>query len=89
MDKPLSVFIIISLLFSVISQKAYLLTTSVGYYNYRQLANVLEIYHILKNHGYEDHQVLFAFPENVGCCEKNALQGSISFKDNVYDNMNR
>jgi glycosylphosphatidylinositol transamidase (GPIT) subunit GPI8 len=32
---------------------------------------------------------LLSFPENVGCCEKNTLQGSISFRDNIYDNMNR
>ena len=33
---------------SVLGQKAFLLTSSVGYYNYRQQANVMEVYQLLK-----------------------------------------
>jgi len=47
------VLIFVFSIFSVASsQKAYLLTSSVGYYNYRQVANALEIYHWLKKLGF-------------------------------------
>ena len=31
--------------------------------------------------------MLLLFPENIACCRKNALQGSLSFKDNDYTNI--
>jgi glycosylphosphatidylinositol transamidase (GPIT) subunit GPI8 len=53
MNKLILSLIFLSCAFrSASSQKAFLLTTSVGFYNYRQLSNVLEVYHILKKHGF-------------------------------------
>ena len=72
-----------------LTQKAVLLTSSVGYYNYRQLANVLEVYQLMKKYGYQDDRLLLMIPENLGCCKKNAVQGSVSFRDNDYTNLNR
>ena len=83
------VLLLLLLLHLTISQKAFIMTTSVGYYNYRQQANTMEIYHLLKQFGFEDHNLLLLFPENIGCCQKNALQGSLSFRDNDYTNLNR
>lgn len=85
----LSLILLVAAITVVACQKAFLLTSSVGYYNYRQQANVLELYRLLKYYGFEDQHVLLSFPENIGCCEKNPLQGSISFRDNDYTNINR
>lgn len=60
--------LIISLISLVISQKALIFSSSVGYYNYRQNANALRVYHFLKNNGIDDADMVLAFPENVGCC---------------------
>ncbi len=51
-----------SLSYLTVSQKALLLTSSVGYYNYRQIANALEVYHNLQKFGFEDHNKLLLFP---------------------------
>ena len=32
--------------------------------------------------------MLLVFPENIGCCPKNMLQGSMSFRDGDYTNLN-
>lgn len=79
----------ISILALVNTQKAYVFSSSVGYYNYRQNANAMKVYHTLKQRGLKDQDILLAFPENVGCCEKNPLQGTISFYDNDYSNLNK
>lgn len=71
------------------SQKAFIFSSSVGYYNYRQNANALKIYETLRTNGFEDKDILLAFPENVGCCEKNPDQGVISFYDNENRNINK
>lgn len=84
-----NLFLFVTAISFVACQKALLLTSSVGYYNYRQQANVLELYRLLKHYGFEDQHLLLSFPENIGCCEKNPLQGSISFRDNEYTNINR
>ena len=49
-----TIYIVGVILISVLSncQKAFLLTSSVGYYNYRQIANALEMYHWLKRLGF-------------------------------------
>jgi len=52
----------------IISQKAFLFSSSVGYYNYRQNANVLKMYSFFRDQGFEDDDMILAFPENVGCC---------------------
>jgi glycosylphosphatidylinositol transamidase (GPIT) subunit GPI8 len=46
----------------VISQKAFIFSSSVGYYNYRQNANALKVYSILKNNGFEDKDIILGFP---------------------------
>lgn len=79
----------ISILAVVNTQKAYVFSSSVGYYNYRQNANAMKVYQMLKERGLKDQDILLAFPENVGCCEKNPLQGTISFYDNDYSNLNK
>ena len=86
----MSVLIYLLILLGVAnSQQAFLFSSSVGYYNYRQNANLITVYEILKQYHYQDHQITLAFPENVACCEKNPLQGSLSFEDSDYTNINR
>jgi glycosylphosphatidylinositol transamidase (GPIT) subunit GPI8 len=38
-------------------QKAIIFSSSIGYYNYRQSANALVIYHKLKEYGFSDEDV--------------------------------
>jgi len=57
--------IIINIAFS---QKAFIFSSSVGYYNYRQNANALKVYEMIKTKGFQDDDIILAFPENVGCC---------------------
>jgi glycosylphosphatidylinositol transamidase (GPIT) subunit GPI8 len=52
----------------VVSQKAFIFSSSVGYYNYRQNANALKVYEMVKSKGFQDDDIILAFPENVGCC---------------------
>jgi glycosylphosphatidylinositol transamidase (GPIT) subunit GPI8 len=47
------------------------------------------MYQTLKSNGFEDNDIVLSFPENVGCCEKNSLQGTVSFYDNDYSNLNK
>jgi glycosylphosphatidylinositol transamidase (GPIT) subunit GPI8 len=70
-------------------QKAFVFSSSVGYYNYRQNANALKVYALLKANGVGDEDIILGFPENVGCCGKNPLQGVVSFYDNDHENLNR
>ena len=72
-----------------LAQKAFLMSSSIGFYNYRQNSNTLKIYHALKSNDLEDNDIVLSFPENVGCCEKNNLQGTVSFYDNDYTNLNK
>jgi glycosylphosphatidylinositol transamidase (GPIT) subunit GPI8 len=58
--KPLIIFI--NILAVIIAQKAFLFSSSVGYYNYRQNANVLKIYEMLKNEGFEDEDLILSLP---------------------------
>lgn len=44
------------------SQKAFIFSSSVGYYNYRQNANALIVYELLKNNGFDDKDIVFGFP---------------------------
>lgn len=57
------IIVLFSLLTTIsISQKAFIMSSSVGYYNYRQQANAMEVYQLLKKHGYEDQHMLLVFP---------------------------
>ena len=60
----MTMYLLILIMLAVVglSQKAFIMSSSVGYYNYRQQANALEIYQLLKKHGYEDHNMLLVFP---------------------------
>jgi glycosylphosphatidylinositol transamidase (GPIT) subunit GPI8 len=85
------IFLAILLLITAIAfaQKAFIFSSSVGYYNYRQNANALKIYETIKGNGLEDKDIILGFPENVGCCEKNPEQGVVSFYDNENRNINK
>jgi glycosylphosphatidylinositol transamidase (GPIT) subunit GPI8 len=41
---------------------AILLSSSIGYYNYRQGANLLTIYRILKQQGFSDSDIIMTMP---------------------------
>jgi glycosylphosphatidylinositol transamidase (GPIT) subunit GPI8 len=68
--------------------KAILVSSSIGYYNYRQTSNLLSLYQQLKYKGFSDESITLMMPENGGCCEKNPLPGSVSLYDNDYTNYN-
>jgi len=56
------IIIIINLFLIIFSQKAFLFSSSIGYYNYRQNANVLKMYNLLKDQGFDDKDMILAFP---------------------------
>jgi glycosylphosphatidylinositol transamidase (GPIT) subunit GPI8 len=41
-----------ALICTAYAQKALVMTSSVGYYNYRQQSNAMEVYRMLKEYGY-------------------------------------
>ncbi len=49
------------------NQIAVLMSSAVGYYNYRQTAGVMSIYQTLRELGFHDADILLAIPENTGC----------------------
>lgn len=61
MKLGLALLLIIATIVCVITQKAFLLSSSVGYYNYRQNANVLKVYHLLKQSGFQDNDIILAY----------------------------
>lgn len=71
------------------AQTVFILSSSVGYYNYRQNANALAVYQLLRERGFPHRKLLLAYPENVGCCEKNPQQGAVSFIDGQYESLAR
>jgi glycosylphosphatidylinositol transamidase (GPIT) subunit GPI8 len=54
--------------FNTFCQKAIVFSSSIGYYNYRQTANALSVYHKLKKYGFNDQDIILMIPENSGCC---------------------
>ena len=55
--------LIFSLLcFQVFCQKAMIFSSSIGYYNYRQTANALSVYHKLKEYGFNDRDIILMIP---------------------------
>lgn len=66
---------------SLCSNKAILISSSIGFYNYRQGANILKIYNHLKQRGYKDSDIILMLPENGKCILKNGKLGSVSFYD--------
>jgi phosphatidylinositol glycan class K len=50
------------------SQKAILIDSSLGYYNYRQVSNILKVYQHLKANGFRDDDILLLIGEMTPCC---------------------
>ncbi len=48
-------------------QKAIVFSSSIGFYNYRQTANALMVYHHLKSNGFSDDDIILMIAENSGC----------------------
>lgn len=69
-------------------QKAYLLSSSSGFYNYRQNANVFKVYHHLRSFGFSHSDILLSYAENAGFSDKNFLFPALSFYDNDDTNIN-
>lgn len=64
-----------------LNQQAIILSSSIGFYNYRQTANAVQIYQYLKNNGFTDDKILLFLGEISACCEKNPKYGAMSFYD--------
>lgn len=82
------IFVSIILVVAATDNLAILVSSSVGYYNYRQGANLLTVYQHLKANGFSDQDIILMMPENPGCCDKNPIPGSVSFIDGDYTNIN-
>lgn len=67
--------------------KSIIFSSSLGYYNIRQVNNVITIYHHLKARNYKDHDILLLVGELQACCEKNHKFGTLSFADSSYHNI--
>lgn len=82
--------LLLSLLFVAVVARnsAVLVSSSIGYYNYRQAANLLAVYKHLRLLGWSENDIALMMPENAGCCQKNPLPGSVSLVDDDYTNLN-
>jgi phosphatidylinositol glycan class K len=90
MSKYLNIYILLTVYFSFgSSQKAILLSSSLGYYNYRQMSNIVKLYQNLRHNGFADDDILLMVGEMQPCCEKNHLFASLSFYDGDYTNIFR
>lgn len=90
MSEYLHIYILLTVCFAVVSsQKAILLSSSLGYYNYRQVSNIVKLYHNLRHNGFADEDILLMIGEMQPCCEKNHLFASLSFYDGDYTNIFR
>ena len=69
------------------SNKAILISSSLGFYNYRQGSNILKIYHHLKNKGFKDEDIILMLPENGKCNLRNNKLGTISFYDGDHNDI--
>ena len=61
MIQPLSLMKFLILFYFLLltsAQKAIILSSSIGYYNYRQAANAVKIYQDLKINGFSDSDIL-------------------------------
>ena len=85
-------YLLTILLFAVVMEcrnnAAVLVSSSIGFYNYRQAANLLSVYQHLRDLGFQDRAIAMMMPENAGCCEKNPLLGEVSLLDEDYTNLN-
>ncbi|MES1919284.1 Nitrogen permease regulator-like 2, variant 3 [Bonamia ostreae] len=65
---------------------AVILSTSKYWFNYRHSANALSIYHILKENGIPDSQIILMLPEDTACDRRNVFPASI-FNENGGANL--
>eukprot|EP00924_Labyrinthula_sp_SR-Ha-C_P003529 maker-scaffold_53-snap-gene-0.35-mRNA-1 protein AED:0.03 eAED:0.03 QI:99/1/1/1/0/0/4/595/317 len=68
---------------------AVLVDTSVFYFNYRHIANTLSFYHVVKELGIPDSNIILMLAEDIPCNSRNAhkaeLFSSQRKEDNLYD----
>lgn len=69
------------------SHKAILFSSSLGYYNIRQVNNIVKMYHHFRSNGFSDDDILLIIAEMQPCCEKNHRFGTLSFYDGDYENI--
>lgn len=51
-------FLVLALAVFINSQKAILMSSSLGYYNYRQVSNIVKLYHHLRHNGFTDDDII-------------------------------
>ena len=69
---------------------AVLVAASEGWKNYRHQADVLGMYHYLKEKGYDDDHIILIMADDIAYNEKNPLQGVVRREiggDNLYDDL--
>lgn len=82
-------FVVSCLVTGLSCQKAVLMSSSLGYYNIRQVNNIVKVYQHLRMRGLHDEDILMLVSEPQACCEKNHLFGTLSFYDGDYTNIFR
>lgn len=63
-----AIIIIVFLAIDVACQKAILMSSSIGYYNIRQVNNIVSIYHHFRSNGFNDEDILLMIGEMQPCC---------------------
>ncbi len=63
---------------------AVLVCTSTFWFNYRHVANVLSIYHIVKEMGIADDHIILMLADDMACNARNAIPGTVF---NHYDHV--
>ena len=69
---------------------AVLVAASEGWKNYRHQADVLGMYHYLKENGYDDDHIILIMADDIAYNEKNPLQGVVRREiggDNLYEDL--
>lgn len=68
---------------------AVLVCTSTFWFNYRHIANVLSIYHIIRRLGISDDRIILMLGEDIACNARNVFPATvfnhIDREQNVYD----
>jgi GPI-anchor transamidase subunit K len=57
--------------------------TSTFWFNYRHIANALSIYHIAKNNGVQDSNIILMLADDIPCNPRNSNPGT------VYNNIDK
>jgi phosphatidylinositol glycan class K len=61
--------------------------TSVFWFNYRHVANALSIYHIVKNNGVQDSNIILMLAEDIACNPRNPIPGTVFNNDQKTTNI--